>query len=147
MDLPPLPKWIKVITVFFIFVFIGIGIAAAVTDSINHSNQRSMASWVVWDGEGEPPYAKIIIMNSEATRNTAVPTLGSIHGAASNQTGETLSYIQITYGIYNENGSKVGNCFANDNHLTDTTTWEYDAICSNLPTSAFRYRVEEVTYW
>lgn len=125
------------------------GIIHAVDENDPYDDHTSVTAektyeWAVWDGEGVAPNARIVIQNGNANREYG---LGSIHGAAYNNTGKNLSYIQISYGIYNEGGAKVGSCLANEMNLSASTAWEYEAICGSLPNGNLSFKVEEVTYW
>lgn len=131
--------------IFWLGVFL---LAIALISVFNQSDPApAVRDWATWDGEGEVPSAKVIVVNGEVTRNGYVSSLGEIHGLAHNRSGQTLSYIQVVYGVYDEGGIKLGNCVANQNYLANNTSWEYDAICTNLPDSSFKYRVDDVTYW
>ena len=69
---------------------------------------------------------------------------GHIYGRAVNYTGKDLSYIAIDFGLY-DGSVKTGSCIANQNYLTNGTTWSFEAVCSG--TSGSSYKVENITYY
>lgn len=127
-----------------------IGIVLIIIGGLGYENAHPESvplAWATWDGEGEPPEAYIVVTTGDVARQQYATYFGNIAGVAYNRTGKNLSYIQITYGIYSESGAKLGSCLANENNIPAGTPWQFSALCTNLPDSAFRYRVEEVSYW
>lgn len=132
-----------------ILIMMGVGLIWGILDGDSSSTSRGIvpSKWATWDGEGEEPDAYIVVVNDNAVRDQHISSFGNIYGTAYNRTGKNLSYIQITYGIYNESGAKLGSCLANENNIPAATPWKFSAMCTNLPDSAYRYRVDDVAYW
>lgn len=138
------------IVIAIIVILMGFGLIRAILEgdiSSNGGQSTVPSKWATWDGEGEPPEAYIVVTTGDVARQQYATYFGNIAGVAYNRTGKNLSYIQITYGIYSESGAKLGSCLANENNIPAGTPWQFSALCTNLPDSAFRYRVEEVSYW
>lgn len=51
-----------------------------------------------------------------------------INGQLKNISGETISYVQITFALYDKDGAQVGTAAANINNLTAGSVWKYSAI-------------------
>ena len=56
----------------------------------------------------------------------------SIDGALKNISGKTLSYVQITFALYDENGAQIGSAVANINNLTKDSVWKYSAVALTM---------------
>lgn len=138
----------KIVKMIGIFCLIGVILIIIVGLGYESAHPESIPSaWATWDGDGELPNAYIVIVNKDAIRSQYASSFGNISGTAYNRTGKKLSYIQLTYGIYSEDGAKLGSCLANETNLPVDTSWEFSALCTGLPNSAYRYRVDEVSYW
>lgn len=57
------------------------------------------------------------------------------------------SYVQITYGIYSDNGNKLGTAFANINNLNKGTTWQFEAIGASSVSGNVKYKLESISGW
>lgn len=75
------------------------------------------------------------LISNEGTVDTSI---GSIHitGEIKNTSGNTLSYAQIQFALYDKSGAQVGTALANTNGLEPDKIWKYDAIgmASNIDT-------------
>ena len=69
---------------------------------------------------------------------------GHIYGRAINNSGKDFSYIAVNFGLY-DGDVKTGSCIANQNYLSNGTTWSFEAVCTG--TSGASYKVENVTYY
>lgn len=54
----------------------------------------------------------------------------TITGTLTNNTGKTVSYVQIDYVLKDADGAQIGTGWANTTNLTDGTAWKYEAFCS-----------------
>lgn len=110
------------------------------------TQQESIAKWATWDGESEVPRAYAIVYVEKIVRSEYLSGMGEVYGLVRNASPNDFSYIQVSVGVYVDN-TKVGSCFANQSHLPARTNWQFTGTCTGLPSSAFQYRVEEVSYW
>lgn len=53
--------------------------------------------------------------------------LMNIEGSMKNISGKTLSYVQITFALYDKDGAQIGTAVANINNLTKDSVWKYSA--------------------
>lgn len=147
--------FLKMLGITFIVMIILAFIGSLSDSSNDYSNGSSseqpfkaIPKWATWDGEGTQPLADVLVTTNNVVRSEYTPSFGNIYGLAYNYTGQKLSYIQIDYGIYNESGDiKLGSCIANQSNLAADTGWNFSAICTNLPSSAFTYKVDDVSYF
>lgn len=109
----------------------------------NTSTNTEVYDWAQWDGEGDPPNAKVIIYVDHSTDMGY--GYGRIVGLAFNRMDKAINYIQISFGLYNNSGSKVGTCLDNMTNLGAGESWQFDAYCSNW--TGGTYKIENVTYW
>lgn len=126
-------------------VITGVMISRGDTNNVVSSSQpkTTRKKWYVWDKESTPEEADVVIIMGEFT--SGYGGIGTMGGSAKNFTSKTLSYIQITIGLY-AGEAKVGSCFANQSYLSPDTYWNFEATCTNS-SSASSYKVEDVTYW
>ncbi len=115
----------------------------ASTTNTNTSTNTKVYDWARWDGESDPPNAKVIIYVDHSTDMGY--GYGRIVGLAFNRMDKAISYIQISFGLYNDSGSKVGTCLDNMTNLGAGESWQFDAYCSNW--TGGTYKIENVTYW
>lgn len=54
----------------------------------------------------------------------------TITGTLTNNTGDTVSYVQVEYVLKDADGAQIGTGLANTNNLADGTAWKYEAFCS-----------------
>lgn len=66
-----------------------------------------------------------------------------IKGTIKNNKGRDLSYAQVTFNLYDEEGNQVGTALDNINNLEKDGTWKFKAI--GLETEATSYKLVEIT--
>ena len=70
----------------------------------------------------------------------------SIEGSLKNVSGKTLSYVQITFALYDEDGAQIGSAIANINNLTKDSVWKYSAVA--LTTNEWSsFEMTEIDSW
>ena len=52
----------------------------------------------------------------------------SVDGAVVNEAGTDLTYVQITFALYDSEGAQVGSAVANINNLAEGIVWKYSAV-------------------
>ena len=70
-----------------------------------------------------------------------------IEGKITNNSNKELSYIQVTYSIYDSEGNTIGTCMDNENNLDAHGTWKFKAICLEGVSDISRYELKEITGW
>ncbi len=106
---------------------------------------RYKFKWRAWDGEHEMPNADIVVRSDHASGNPYYG-YGNITGVAFNHSSEDYSYVQLTFGLYNENKQKFGTCLANMNSLRSGQTWAFDATCTDWQSNT-SYMLEDVSFF
>lgn len=56
----------------------------------------------------------------------------TINGAMKNISGKTLSYVQLTFALFDSDGAQIGTAIANINNLTADSVWKYSASALTL---------------
>ena len=70
----------------------------------------------------------------------------TISGSLKNVSGKTISYVQITFALYDNDGAQVGTAVANINNLTADSVWKYSA--TPLTTNAWTsFEQTEIDSW
>lgn len=136
-------SWIVAI----IFVIIAISVIIALSEPVdtNKKSDSQTFSWAVINDTENPPEEKanFYIIRDDVERSGY--GFGHIIGRIYNNY-QRVSYLSITFGIYNQNDVKIGTCMDNIAGLDLGQTWSYDAYCSNLPDNLI-YKIEDVTYY
>ena len=58
----------------------------------------------------------------------------SVDGAIVNEAGTDLTYVQITFALYDSEGAQVGSAVANINNLAEGVVWKYSAVPLTMET-------------
>jgi hypothetical protein len=66
---------------------------------------------------------------------------GEITGEVVNRRSHTLSYVQITFNLYDDSGAQVGSALANVNGLEPGSTWKFKAVTTGHWT---KYKVSKL---
>lgn len=66
-----------------------------------------------------------------------------IIGTIKNNKGRTLSYAQVTFNLYDEEGNQIGTAMDNINNFEKDGTWKFKAI--GFETDAKSYKLVEIT--
>lgn len=69
----------------------------------------------------------------------------TISGTFTNTSGKELSYVGVTYNLYDADGSQIGNAYANTNNLADGGSWKFDAYCTESLSDIASFRLGDVT--
>ena len=118
-------------------------IRPAINGAKNQPPTTTKQAWKRLQTDDEPCDA-LVCVKVDNTEFNSQYGYGHIYGRAVNYTGKDLSYIAINFGLY-DGDVKTGSCIANQNYLTNGTTWSFEAVCSG--TSGSSYKVENVTYY
>lgn len=69
-----------------------------------------------------------------------------INGAIKNTSGKQLSYVGVTFALYDQDGNQIGTAIDNINDLTPDSTWKYTAM--TLDTQQFAsFELTSVDAW
>lgn len=66
-----------------------------------------------------------------------------IIGTIKNNKGKTLSYAQVTFNLYDDEGNQIGTAIDNINNFEKDGTWKFKAM--GLETDAKSYKLVEIT--
>ncbi len=87
------------------------------------------------EGENCPSNAEYCYIDGQSSGNTKYG-YGYARGKIINNTGKKLSYIQVSLGIYDSSGAKVGDCWDNLSGLNKGGVWTFEAYCTAWPSGA-----------
>lgn len=68
-----------------------------------------------------------------------------ISGVYTNKAGKDLSYVQVSYNLFDADGNQIGTALANTNNLADGGTWKFEAIGSAAVDEVASYKIGDVT--
>ena len=68
-----------------------------------------------------------------------------ILGTVKNNKGKDLSYVQITFNLYDKDGNQVGTALANINNLEKDGTWKFKAMGMGVNGEIASYKLVEIT--
>ena len=69
-----------------------------------------------------------------------------IQGEIKNNTDREYSYVQVTFNLYDKDGSQLGTAVDNINNLEPNATWKYKAI-GLVTEKVSSYKLVEITGW
>lgn len=68
-----------------------------------------------------------------------------ISGVYTNKAGKDLSYVQVSYNLFDADGNQIGTALANTNNLADGGTWKFEAFGSAAVGEVASYKIGDVT--
>ena len=68
-----------------------------------------------------------------------------ISGVYTNKAGKDLSYVQVSYNLFDADGNQIGTALANTNNLSDGGTWKFEAFGSAAVDQVASYKIGDVT--
>lgn len=68
-----------------------------------------------------------------------------ISGVYTNKAGKDLSYVQVSYNLFDADGNQIGTALANTNNLADGGTWKFEAFGSAAVDQVASYKIGDVT--
>ena len=68
-----------------------------------------------------------------------------ISGVYTNKAGKDLSYVQVSYNLFDADGNQIGTALANTNNLADGGTWKFEAFGSVAVDGVASYKIGDVT--
>lgn len=82
------------------------------------------------------------------SNNKITDSIGTtyIEGEIKNNTDKSYTYVQVTFNLYDENGSQLGTAVDNINNLEPNATWKYKAI-GLVTEKVATYKLVEITGW
>lgn len=81
---------------------------------------------------------------SETTTSTDGITY-YIEGTITNKTNSKMSYVQVIFNLYDENGIQVGTAMDNINNLEANGKWKFKAMSLDFDGQAKSYKLSEIT--
>lgn len=68
-----------------------------------------------------------------------------VTGTFTNNSGTEMSYVQVSYTLFDESGAQVGTALANTNNLADGGTWKFEALATATPDKIASFKLGDVT--
>ena len=68
-----------------------------------------------------------------------------ITGVLTNNTEDTLSYVQVSYNLFDADGNQIGTALANTNNLAADGTWKFEAVGSTASSEVASYKIGDVS--
>jgi hypothetical protein len=68
-----------------------------------------------------------------------------LEGTIKNNTLSTYSYVQVTFGVYDDSGNRVDTALANINNLGAGESWKFEAISFSPPKNGGSFKLDEIT--
>ncbi len=118
---------------------------AAEEQAAKEEASKSYKVKTIAEGENCPSNAQLCYISGMSTGYTQYG-YGMARGKVINNTGENISYIQLSMDMYNASGAKTGDCFANSSGLAAGTTWEFEALCDSWPSGGTLKNLD-ITWW
>lgn len=146
------PSKAKKIVLIVLLALCAIIVIAAIAGGSGDNGKPSGAAGTVetQSPENTDPVAKLSYNKLETATD---PTEGRtnygsqcINGAIKNTSGKQLSYVCVTFALYDQDGNQIGTAIDNINDLTPDSTWKYSAM--TLDTEQFAsFELTSVDAW
>lgn len=119
--------------------------AASATDATSGSDAASSSAGDSATGDSSSAQdnaSKYTITDEQLEKDSYTCT---ISGAFTNTSGKELSYVGLTYNLFDANGNQIDNAYANTTHLADGASWKFEASSFGDPSEVASYALADVT--
>lgn len=114
----------------------------AASGTVQTSDGASAAAPVAGETTFAEPADKYSIDGEELTGDAYSC---KISGVYTNKAGKDLSYVQVSYNLFDADGNQIGTALANTNNLADGGTWKFEAFGSAAVDEVASYKIGDVT--
>lgn len=114
----------------------------AASGAVQTSDGTSVAAPVAGEATSAEPADKYSIDGEELTGDAYSC---KISGVYTNKAGKDLSYVQVSYNLFDADGNQIGTALANTNNLADGGTWKFEAFGSAAVDEVASYKIGDVT--
>lgn len=114
----------------------------AASGTVQTSDGASAAAPAVGETISAEPADKYSIDGEELTGDAYSC---KISGVYTNKAGKDLSYVQVSYNLFDADGNQIGTALANTNNLADGGTWKFEAFGSAAVDEVASYKIGDVT--
>lgn len=114
----------------------------AASGTVQTSDGASAAAPATGEATSAEPADKYSIDGEELTGDAYSC---KISGVYTNKAGKDLSYVQVSYNLFDADGNQIGTALANTNNLADGGTWKFEAFGSAAVDEVASYKIGDVT--
>lgn len=114
----------------------------AASGTVQTSDGASVAAPATGETTSAEPADKYSIDGEELTGDAYSC---KISGVYTNKAGKDLSYVQVSYNLFDADGNQIGTALANTNNLADGGTWKFEAFGSAAVDQVASYKIGDVT--
>ena len=137
-----------------ILILIILGVVLGQSNSPNNSTDSTIVSSGSSSSSGENIIQAFNNVTSKSKlEEITPPEIGTgdfgnktINGSLKNISGKTLSYVQLTFALYDSDGAQIGTAVANINNLTADAVWKYSAAPLTMDDWT-SFQLTETTSW
>ncbi len=120
--------------------------SAAIDEAASGTVQTSDETSVAAPAAGETTFAESADKYSiDGEELTGDAYSCKISGVYTNKAGKDLSYVQVSYNLFDADGNQIGTALANTNNLADGGTWKFEAFGSAAVDEVASYKIGDVT--
>lgn len=69
----------------------------------------------------------------------------TVDGTFTNLTSKQISYVQVSYSLYDADGAQIGTAYANTTNLDANGTWKFEATSTVQPDEVDSYKLSKVS--
>ena len=114
----------------------------AASGTVQNSDGASAAAPAAGEATSAEPADKYSIDGEELTGDAYSC---KISGVYTNKADKDLSYVQVSYNLFDADGNQIGTALANTNNLSDGGTWKFEAFGSAAVDQVASYKIGDVT--
>lgn len=116
---------------------------ASIVEPSSSDGAADSSSEGVADGSGDSGTAAKYAISDESMDGDEFGV--TISGVFTNQTEEDLSYVQVTYTLFDSEGVQIGSAYANANNLAAGGSWKFEAVGFEPVSDVASYELADVT--
>lgn len=114
----------------------------AASGAVQTSDGASVAAPAPGEATSAEPADKYSIDGEELTGDAYSC---KISGVYTNKAGKDLSYVQVSYNLFDADDNQIGTALANTNNFADAGTWKFEAFGSAAVDDVASYKIGDVT--
>ncbi|ARB07092.1 hypothetical protein Semix9P1_phi49 [Clostridioides phage phiSemix9P1] len=134
--------WFIVIVVFVLLYAIGTSGSGGNDDTAKGNDDGTNQTASV-DKPAEPKKEKYEIVGDITSETDSMATY--IKGVIKNNSGEDVSYAQVTFTLFDKDGNQLGTAMDNISDLKKDGTWKFKAMGMNTDGEIASYELSEIT--
>jgi RNA polymerase subunit RPABC4/transcription elongation factor Spt4 len=125
------------------FIILAVVIVGGTMANLGGNDNTSTSNGKEASSVKEVEKAKYEIVGDVTSETDSAATY--IKGVIKNNSGKDVSYVQITYNLFDKDGNQIGTALDNINNLAKDGTWKFKAIGLDVDGEIDTFKLGEIT--